>query len=55
FRSIFNQAGVGIVQTDLSGQFLVINQKFVDIVHYTLAELQQKTFQEITHPQDLVE
>lgn len=55
FRSIFNQAGVGIVQADLSGRFVLVNQKFIDIVQYPARELQQKTFPDITHPDDLAE
>ncbi|MCL1470539.1 PAS domain S-box protein [Argonema antarcticum] len=55
FRSIFNQAAVGIAQLLLSGQYFVVNQKFADIVGYTEEELQQKTFQEITHPDDISE
>ncbi|MBD3558668.1 PAS domain S-box protein, partial [Planktothrix sp. FACHB-1355] len=53
FRSIFDRAAVGIAQVLLSGQFFLANQKFVDIVGYTVAELQQKTFPQITHPDDL--
>ncbi len=53
FRSIFNQAAVGIAQLLLSGQYFLVNQKFADIVGYTEEELQQKTFQEITHPDDI--
>ncbi|MCL1466825.1 PAS domain S-box protein [Argonema galeatum] len=53
FRSIFNQAAVGIAQVLLSGQYFLVNQKFADIVGYTVEELQQKTFQEITHPDDI--
>ncbi|ACK71915.1 diguanylate cyclase with PAS/PAC and GAF sensors [Gloeothece citriformis PCC 7424] len=53
FRSIFKQAAVGIVQVSLSGKFILVNDKFVDLVQYSVAELQEKTFQEITHSDDL--
>ncbi|MGC9527632.1 MAG: PAS domain S-box protein, partial [Limnospira sp.] len=53
FRSIFTQAGVGIVQTDISGRFLRVNQTFADIVGYGIEELRELTFQELTHPDDL--
>lgn len=53
FRSIFNQAAVGIAQVLLSGQYFLVNQKLADIVGYTVEELEQKTFQEITHPDDI--
>ncbi|MEB3883047.1 PAS domain S-box protein [Lyngbya sp. CCY1209] len=53
FRSIFTQAGVGIVQVDTSGRFLRVNQKFADIVGYGVEELSELTFQDLTHPDDL--
>jgi len=53
FRSIFNQAAVGITVIDLEGKFLQVNQKFADIFGYTTAELQRLTFLQLTHPDDL--
>jgi len=55
FRSIFTQAGVGIVQVDISGRFLRVNQKFADIVGYSIEELSELTFRDLTHPDDLAE
>lgn len=52
FRAIFNQAAVGIAQIGIDGQWLVVNQKFCEIVGYTREELLQQTFQDITHPDD---
>lgn len=52
FRGIFNQAAVGIAQLGIDGQCLLVNQKVCDIVGYTKAELLEKTFQDITHPDD---
>ncbi|CAN1209782.1 hypothetical protein TUMEXPCC7403_06125 [Tumidithrix helvetica PCC 7403] len=53
FRATFEQAAVGIGQTDLNGQFVKLNQKFCDILGYQEAELFNKTFEEITHPDDI--
>ena len=53
FRATFERAAVGIAHIGLQGQFLRVNQKLCDIVGYTLEELLSKTFQDITHPQDL--
>lgn len=53
FRSIFDQAAVGIARVSPEGQFLEVNQKLCDIVEYTHLELMKKTFQDITHPDDL--
>ncbi|MHB8745607.1 MAG: PAS domain S-box protein [Gammaproteobacteria bacterium] len=54
-RAIFNQAAVGIAVTNLDGRFLETNKRFADIVGYTRDELQQHTFADITHPDDLPE
>lgn len=53
FRATFNQAAVGIAQVAIDGRFSRINQKFCDIVGYTCDELIKRTFQSITHPDDL--
>lgn len=53
FRSTFEQAAVGIAHIDLSGRFLRVNQRYCDICGYTAEEMLQKTFQEITWPEDL--
>jgi len=53
FRATFEQAAVGIAHVGLDGSWLRVNQKLCDIVGYTREELLQKTFQSITHPEDL--
>ena len=53
FKITFEQAAVGIAHVSLDGRFLQVNQKFCDIVGYTKKEIQSRTFQEITHPDDL--
>jgi PAS domain S-box-containing protein len=53
FRATFEQAAVGIAHNAPDGSWLRVNQRFCDIVGYTCEELLEKTFQEITHPDDL--
>ncbi|MBD2311862.1 PAS domain S-box protein [Desertifilum sp. FACHB-1129] len=53
FRAIFQQAGVGINQADLSGRFIQVNPGFCQLLGYTETELLQLTFQQVTHPDDL--
>ncbi|MCU0535463.1 MAG: PAS domain S-box protein [Hydrococcus sp. Prado102] len=53
FRAIVNQVAVGIAQTDLTGQFVLVNQQYCDLVGYSEVELLQMRMQDITHPDDL--
>jgi two-component system, chemotaxis family, CheB/CheR fusion protein len=52
-RAIFDQAAVGIVVADVNGRFLQANQKFCDVLGYSLDELRQLTFAHTTHPEDV--
>ncbi len=52
-RAMFSQAAVGIASSSLESHFLEANQKFCDILGYTLEELRQLTFIELTHPEDV--
>lgn len=54
FKTIFEQAALGIANVDgATGKFIEINDKFCKIVGYTESEMKEKSFQEITHPDDL--
>jgi two-component system, NarL family, sensor histidine kinase UhpB len=53
FRATFEQAAVGIAHVGPDGRWLRVNQKLCDIVGYTRDELLSRTFQDITHPDDL--
>lgn len=53
FRAIFDQAAVGIAQLETNGRWLRVNQKLCEIVGYTREELLKRTFEDITHPEDL--
>ncbi|WP_190303510.1 PAS domain S-box protein [Pseudanabaena sp. UWO311] len=53
FRSVFDNAAVGISVAALEGKHLAVNQSLCQMLGYTENELQVLTFQEITHPDDL--
>jgi len=54
FRLIFEQAAVGVALTDRhTGRFVKINQKYCDILGYSVAEMLEKRYQDVTHPDDL--
>src|SRR4051794_9750234 len=53
FRGTFENAGVGIADCDVQGRFLRVNRKLCEIVGYTREELLQRTWQDLTHPDDL--
>ena len=52
FRSLFREAGVGMVIVSPEGRFLAANQAFCDCLGYTEEELLQKTVQSVTLPED---
>lgn len=54
FRILFEQAAVGVAQVETAtGRFVRVNQKCADIAGYTVEEMLQQTFSNITHPDDL--
>jgi PAS domain S-box-containing protein len=53
FESVFNQVAIGLNYTDVNGHYLMVNQRYCEIVGYSEAELRTRTFQDITHPDDL--
>jgi PAS domain S-box-containing protein len=53
FRGTFENAAVGIALADLEGRFVRVNQKYCEFTGYTCDELLEKTFRDITHPDDL--
>jgi PAS domain S-box-containing protein len=53
FRATFEQAAVGVAHVSLAGRWLRVNNKLFEITGYPREELLQKTFQDITHPDDL--
>ncbi len=54
FRAIFEQAAVGVALLNTrTGQYININQKYCDLLGYTKQEMLQKTFMDVTYPEDI--
>ncbi len=53
FRQAFHFAGTGMAIVALDGRWARVNRSMCEIVGYGETELLQKTFQDITHPDDL--
>src|SRR5918994_483307 len=53
FRSIFENAPIGVAMVTLEGRYLQVNHSLCGILGYPEEELQALTWQEITHPDDL--
>lgn len=53
FRSVFEETAIGMVLLEPNGRFLRVNRAFCAMVGYAEDELLTKTFQAITHPDDL--
>jgi len=53
FRGTFENAAVGIAHVGFDGSWLRVNDRLCDIVGYERDELLGRTFQDITHPDDL--
>src|ERR671912_891033 len=53
FRGSFERAATGMALVGTDGRFLRVNKSLCEILGYTEREFLGKTFQEITHPDDL--
>lgn len=53
FRTTFEQAAVGMAHVSLDGRWLRVNAKLCETLGYAPERLLSKTFQEMTHPEDL--
>ncbi|MGB3759661.1 MAG: PAS domain S-box protein [Rivularia sp. (in: cyanobacteria)] len=53
FRLAFNDAAIGMALVATDGRWLKVNRALCEIVGYSETDLLKKTFQEITHPDDL--
>jgi PAS domain S-box-containing protein len=52
FRSVFREAGVGMIVVSPEGRFLAANRTFCDCLGYTEEELLSKTVEAVTLPED---
>jgi PAS domain S-box-containing protein len=55
FRATFEHAAVGAAHVGIDGRWLRVNRRLSEIVGYEREELLERTFQDITHPEDLEE
>ena len=54
YKALFEQAAMGVSQIEVkSGRFVRVNQRFADIVGYSVEQLCRRSFAAITHPDDL--
>lgn len=53
YKDAFNNSPIGQAWVSPEGHWLKVNKKLCDIVGYTIDELLNTTFQEITYPDDL--
>ena len=55
FRRAFEDSPIGMALVATDGQFLRVNRTLCEITGFADAELLERTFQDITHPEDLAE
>jgi PAS domain S-box-containing protein len=55
FRALFAAATAGVAVVDDRGRWVEVNPAFEQLTGYSAAELRERTFQEITHPDDIGE
>lgn len=53
FRGIFDNANSGVALVSLDGGWLEVNDRLCELLGYSRDQLTAKTFQDITHPDDL--
>ena len=53
FRSAFDHAAIGMALVGLDGRWLQVNESLCRLLRLSRAELLRKTFQDVTHPDDL--
>jgi PAS domain S-box-containing protein len=55
FRTLFENAPLGITLTSKNGEILYCNPKYEEIMGYKVDELKNKTWMELTYPEDIKE
>ncbi len=53
FEANFTNGAIGMAIIGKNGEWLQVNERICKMLDYSSEELKQKTFQEITHPDDL--
>jgi PAS domain S-box-containing protein len=54
FRTVFEQAGIGMTIVGSDDHIIAANSKYQEMVGYTLEELRQMKISEYTHPEDVL-
>lgn len=52
-RLVWDRCVIGLAEVDLNGRWLAVNPALCDLLEYSESELQARTFQQITHPEDV--
>jgi len=55
FRGVFESGASGMALLSMDGTYVKVNPKFCEIVGYTEGELYEKTWRDISHPEDIEE
>lgn len=53
-RIIFEQASVGMARLSPEGHWIQVNQRLCELLDYPMSALLEKTFADVTHPEDLL-
>lgn len=53
FETVFENAPIGVVLSNLKGEFIAVNDAMTKILGYSKEELLRLDFRELTHPDDL--
>lgn len=54
FRALFEQRAVGVAHVETpTGRFLRVNDRYAEILGYGRDELSERTFRDVTHPEDV--
>ena len=53
WRAVFENSAIGVALADPNGRFLAVNPVYEEMLGYTERELQQLSFLDITHEQDI--
>ncbi|MFN8207267.1 MAG: PAS domain S-box protein [Bacteroidales bacterium] len=53
FETLFQESSIGLVYGSPTGEMIRVNQKFCDILGYSMEEIRHRNFSEFTHPEDL--
>lgn len=52
-KTLWDRCVVGLAEVGLNGEWLAVNPALCDLLEYTESELQARTFQQVTHPDDV--